>query len=179
MKNKEFIIPFTGLKQGKHDFEYHIDNTFFKEFDYDEFNSAELDVQLVLNKLSTFMEVELSASGSVNVNCDLTDVAFDLPVQGALKLVIKFGEEFNDDNEELLILPHHEHRVDLSQYVYELVALAVPLKRVHPGVEDGSLDSPVLDLLDSLSVDEIKEEKEDKTDPRWDALKNLITDKKK
>jgi uncharacterized metal-binding protein YceD (DUF177 family) len=58
--------------------------------------------------------------------------------------------------------------------------LAVPLKRVHPKVADGSLSSPALDLLDKLSVKELKEEKEqDNTDPRWDALKKLKTDKNK
>ena len=53
MKNKEFDIPFSGLKQGKHHFEYQIDNTFFDSFDYDEFNASDIAVVAVLEKMST------------------------------------------------------------------------------------------------------------------------------
>ena len=44
-----------------------------------------------------------------NVPCDLLTKEFDLPIKGKMKLVVNFGEEFNNDNEELLILPHGEH----------------------------------------------------------------------
>jgi uncharacterized metal-binding protein YceD (DUF177 family) len=29
--------------------------------------------------------------------------------------------------------------IDVAQYIYEMIALSVPLRRVHPGVQDGSL----------------------------------------
>jgi uncharacterized metal-binding protein YceD (DUF177 family) len=180
MKNKEFDIPFTGLKLGKHEFEYAINNSFFEHYNYDEFNSANLKMELILNKLSTFMEAKINVSGTVNVNCDLTDLPFDLPIEAELDLVIKYGDQYDDENESLLIIPHQDHKINLAQYMYEMSVLAVPLKRVHPKVADGSLSSPALDLLDELSVKELKEEKnEDNTDPRWDALKKLKTDKNK
>lgn len=179
MKNKEFNIPFTGLKQGKHEFEYAIDKTFFTAFGYEEFNDAAVHIEVTLNKLSTFMEFTFHADGNVNVNCDVTNEPFNLPIQSSIELVVKFGDEYNDENEELLILPHHEHQINVAQYIYEMLVLAVPQKRVHPGVIDGSLESEVLDTLEKYQVKEVKEPtKEDNTDPRWDALKKLITDKK-
>ena len=39
---KEFNIQFIGLKLGEHHFDYNIDRTFFKEFEFDEFNDADL-----------------------------------------------------------------------------------------------------------------------------------------
>ena len=83
------------------------------------------------------------------------------------------------DNEELLILPHGEHQVDLSQYIYEMIVLSIPLKRVHPGIKDGTLKTAVLDKLNELSVKEQAKEiiQEEQTDPRWDKLKKLLTDK--
>ena len=173
---KEFFIPFKGLKQGKHTFEYKIDNSFFESFDYEDFNDVDVSVEVALNKMSTMMELDMRASGVVNVNCDITNEPFNQEINGDLHLVVKFGDEFNDEDDEILILPHGEHQVYIAQYVYELLVLAVPQKRVHPGVEDGSLDSPVLDKLEELQP---KEEKIDKknTDPRWDGLKKLLTDK--
>jgi len=93
-------------------------------------------------------------------------------------LVIKFGEEFNDENEDLLILPHGEFEVNIQQYIYELIVLSIPLKRVHPGVEDGTLESDVLDKLEELSINNNENKNdEDEIDPRWDKLKNLLNDK--
>ncbi len=175
-KLKEFTIPFVGLKVGKHQFEYSIDNKFFEHFEYDEFNSADLKVDLLLEKKTTMMELTFKASGTVNVYCDLTNEPYDQPIDSELFLVVKFGEEYNDDNEDLLILPHGEFEVNVQQYIYELIVLSVPSKRVHPGVIDGSLRSEVLEKLEELSPKE-EENKEEDIDPRWNKLKNLLNDK--
>jgi uncharacterized metal-binding protein YceD (DUF177 family) len=42
-----------------------------------------------------------------------------------------FGDQFNNDNEELLILPFGEFEI-IAQYIYEMIVLSVPLRRVHP-----------------------------------------------
>lgn len=91
-------------------------------------------------------------------------------------MVVKFGDEYNDENEEILIIPHGDYQVNVSQYLYEMLVLAVPSKRIHPGVLDGTLRSKAVDKLEELQPKEEKENKED-IDPRWDALKKLITDK--
>nr|WP_298996255.1 DUF177 domain-containing protein [uncultured Allomuricauda sp.] len=176
MEPKEFFIPFSGLKLGKHEFEYEIENTFFESFGYQEFNGADIKVTAVLNKMNNMMELELASKGNVNVDCDLTGEAFDQPLTSNLKVVIKFGETYDDENDEILILPYGEHQFNIGQYVYEMLVLAVPQKRVHPGVLDGSLQSEVLDKLEELQPKAIKESSEN-TDPRWDDLKKLLTDK--
>ena len=176
MQHKEFIIPFSGLKQGKHEFEYTIENKFFESFEYDEFNGADIKLDVTLNKMSTMMELEMKARGTVNVNCDLTSEPYDQKIKADLELVVKFGDEYNNDNDEILIIPHSEYQINIAQYVYEMLVLSVPLKKVHPGVLDGTLKSEVLDKLEELQPKDTKENKED-IDPRWDALKKLLTDK--
>ena len=175
MRLKEFDIPFSGLKQGRHHFDYQIDKTFFDAFEFFEFNDSEVKVTAVLDKMSTMMEMELKAEGWVNVACDLTNEPFNQGIASDLKLVIKFGETFNDEDDEILVLPFGEHQFNIAQYIYEMLVLAVPSKRIHPGVADGTLDSHALRKLEELSPKEVKNEKEG-TDPRWDALKNLLTD---
>lgn len=177
MKNKEYRIPFAGLKQGKHKFEFELDKTFFDSFDYYEFNEVALNLTVVLNRMSTVLEFEMEAVGTVNVNCDLTNEPFDQEIEANLELLVKFGEKFNDDDDEILIIPHGEHQVNIAQYVYEMIVLAVPLKRIHPGVLDGTMTSEALKKLEELQPKESKEKNEDNIDPRWDALKNLLTDK--
>lgn len=174
---KEFQIPFTGLKIGSHRFDYEIDNTFFESFGYQEFNSVKISINATLTKTSTMMELDLESDGFVNVDCDVTGEPFDLDIEGDLHIVIKFGEEYDDLDDEILIIPHGENQVNVAQYIYEMSVLSVPQKRVHPGIEDGSLESEVLDKLQELEPKEEKEDKKKDTDPRWDELKKLLTDK--
>ncbi|MCA6421395.1 MAG: DUF177 domain-containing protein [Flavobacterium sp.] len=175
----EYLIPFIGLKLGKHQFGFKIDKKFFDHFSFDEFESSDILAEVVLEKKSTMLEINFKHKGTVNVPCDLTGELFDLPIKGNIKLVVQFGDEFNNDNDELLILPHGEHQIDLSQYIYEMIVLSVPHKRVHPGVKDGTLQTETLKKLKELQVKKVKEveKKEDDIDPRWDKLKQLLTDK--
>ena len=170
---KEFNIPFVGLKEGKHLFQYKIDNTFFELYNYNEFEKSSIIVALEFVKKSTLFELKFTASGTVNVPCDVTNEYFDLEITATLPLVVKFGQEYNDENEEILILPHEVYQFSVAQFIYEMIVLGIPNKRVHPKVLDGTMETEVLEQL------EIKEEKTvETTDPRWDKLKNLITEKK-
>lgn len=173
---KEFLIPFSGLKQGKHQFEFDINKTFFDAFDFDEFNDVNVKVNMVLEKQSTMLELHFKHKGTVNVPCDLSNENFDLPIKGKMDIVVKFGEEFNNENDEILILPHGEYQVDVSQYVYEMIVLSVPSKRVHPGIKDGTLDTGIIEKLNELApkAKQEEEEKNNDTDPRWDELKKLL-----
>ncbi len=174
---KEYLIPFSGLKLGKHQFDYQIDNTFFKHFNYDEFNDASIKVSIVLEKKSNMLELNFKHKGTVNVPCDVSGEEFDLPIKGKFKLLVKFGDEFNDENEELLILPHGEFQLSVAQYIYETIILSVPLKRVHPGIKDGSLTEVIQKLASLAPKTEKTVEQKNDIDPRWENLKKLLTDK--
>ncbi|HZW62911.1 MAG TPA: DUF177 domain-containing protein [Flavobacteriaceae bacterium] len=172
---KEFTIPFVGLKIGKHYFEYTIDNTFFEHFEYNSFNAAEVKVQVELEKKATLLELHFAIEGIVNVNCDLTNEPYNQPIQNTLDLVVKFGEEFNDEEPDILIIPHGEYQINIQQYIYELAVLAVPGKLVHPGVKDGTMKSDILKKLEELTP-KVKESKNqgEEIDPRWNTLKKLL-----
>jgi len=177
MKNfEDFEIQFAGLKEGKHHFEYHVDNAFFALFEYEEFNSADVDVEVLLEKKPNLLEFHFSVRGNVNVYCDVSNEPFDQPIDGNMNLVVKFGDEFREEENNLIIIPQSAHQVEIQQYVYEAIVLSVPLKKVHPGVMDGTLESEILDKLEELSPGNPKENKNE-TDPRWDKLKDLLNEK--
>jgi uncharacterized metal-binding protein YceD (DUF177 family) len=175
---KEFTIPFVGLKEATHHFEYKIEQSFFEHFEYEDFNNVEVDVKVDLTKKSTLLELHFKVSGTVNINCDVTNEPYNQNIENEFDLVVKFGDEYNDENIDILIVPHGTYEINIQQYIYELIILAVPIKRIHPGVADGSLDSDILEKLEELSpkLKENRETKED-IDPRWDTLKKLLTDK--
>ncbi len=177
-KPKEYLIPYVGMKLGKHQFEYQIDNEFFEFFDYTDFNSADVKVSLSFDKKNTMFELNFKALGSVNINCDLTNEPYDQPIEGFLSLKVKFGQEYEEVNDELLILPFGEYEIAVQQYIYEAIVLAVPAKHVHPGIADGSLKSDVLEKLEELSPKSEEDKKNsEEIDPRWNKLKTLLKDK--
>jgi uncharacterized metal-binding protein YceD (DUF177 family) len=177
---KEFTIPFVGLKLGKHQFNFELKKAFFEHFEYDEFNDAAINLDVQLDKMSTLLEFTLIFNGTVNVACDTTNEPFDQEISGTYNFVVKFGEEYNDENEDLLILPHGSYEVNIQQFIYESIVLAMPLRKIHPGIADGTLKSDILDKLEELSpraLDEEETPEDTNTDPRWDSLKKLLTDK--
>lgn len=173
MKNsKEYVILFKGLKVGIHQFEYKINKKFFDSFTYDDYIDTKVAVHLELVKKHTLLELTFKCQGIVRVNCDVSGEEFDQPIVGELNLIVKYGEKHNNDDEVILILSHNEYELDISQYIYEMIILSTPTKRVHPNVVDGTLKTDVLEKLE-----EFKHNKKEKTDPRWDELKKLLTDK--
>ena len=172
---KEFYIPFAGLKEGKHHYQYKIDNSFFEVFNYGEFNKTTIYITIVMHKSSTSLTFNFKSKGIVNVFCDLSNEPYDQEIGSELDLIVKYGESYNDENDEILIIPHGEHQINVAQYMYEMIVLSVPVKKIHPGIKDGTLASDILEKLEELHPEEHKKEQE--TDPRWDTLKKLLTDK--
>ena len=127
-------------------------------------------MDLVLVKKSTIIELSLKGTGSVNINCTLTNEPFDYKINSKLNLLVKFGDSYDDENDELLVLPHGSHSIDLDQYFYEMIVLSMPIRNVHPDVENGTIDSEILNRLKEF---DINKEKNSNFDARWDKLKEL------
>ena len=127
-------------------------------------------------------ELNFQFTGWVQVACDLTNELFHQPIEAEIDLIVNFGNEYNDENEELLVIPHSEFKINVAQYIYEAIVLNVPLKRIHPGVEDGTLESDVLEKLKELEIKDLDEEIEEQDikeiDPRWNKLKEYTNRKK-
>lgn len=157
-------------------FEYQIGKTFFDAYNFDDFFDANINIALTLDKKNTLLNLSFKAQGTINVTCDVSGETFDQEIEAELPLIVKFGEEYNDENEEVLILPYSEFQLNVAQYIYEMIVLSLPSKRVHPKVLDGSMESEALKRLEQLRVKEQKPT--ENVDPRWDKLKSLITEKK-
>ena len=114
------------------------------------------------------MELEIFTEGEVEVMCDRCTDHFSQEVSGERKVIVKFGETFLDEGDDLIILPPSENELDVSGLIYESIVLSIPSRRVHP---EGECNQDTLDALEKIRVEETNEEST--TDPRWDALKKL------
>jgi uncharacterized metal-binding protein YceD (DUF177 family) len=125
-----------------------------------------------LIKKPNLLELSFSSKGMININCFVSNEPFDYLQKASMNLVVKFGSELNNDNDELLILPKGSYQLDVSQQLYEMIVLSLPIKIIHPGIEDGSLESETVKRLKNYESN--IRNKTSKTDPRWDKLKDLI-----
>lgn len=168
-KLRNYDVSFSGLKTGKHEFKFEIDKEFFQLFDTDqEFTDPKIAVDVLLDKHTTFLEFEIKVKGTVELVCDITNEDFTYPIENQIAILVKFGEEYDDSEEDVITIPANDHAFNISQLIYENVALSIPMKKVSPNVSDEDLE-----ILEKFSPKEIEEEQEEKSDPRWDALKNL------
>lgn len=182
---KKFDISFIGLKDGVHQFDYNIGKEFFDFFNYEEFYNSNVNVSLSFLKKPTLFELNFTFSGSLEVACDITNELYQQPIEDTMFLIVKFGDEFNNENDELLIIPHSDYKLNIAQYIYEAIVLAVPIKKVHPGVEDGTLKSEILDKLNEFKIKDNNTEENhldvdsNNIDPRWNKLKSILIEKNK
>ncbi len=162
---KEYNLSFSGLKNGKHHFEFPIDKKFFENFDTElDFENYEGVGTVDLDKHTNFMEAEIQTKGKATLLCDYDTEPYEEEVENSFPLIIKFGEEYNDEDDEVLILPEEAYQFNVAQYLYESVVLSMPLKRTC---------SQCLENSEEESEEDFGEENEKEIDPRWEALKKL------
>ncbi len=169
-KLRNYDVSFSGLKIGKHEFRFEIDKTFFQLFDTEqEFTNPRIEVHVSLDKHTTFLEFEIRIKGLVELVCDITNDNFDYPIENEIKILVNFGEEYDDSNEDVITIPSTDHAFNVAHLIYENVMLSIPMKKISPNVSDEDLQ-----ILDQFSPKEIEEnEEEHESDPRWDALRKL------
>jgi uncharacterized protein len=178
MNKSEYIIRFSGLKEGVYNYDFEVGDTFFEQLDYSEINKAQLKVKAVIEKKETMLMLHVELEGEVELMCDRCTDDFKLSISGEEELIYKFGDEESDD-EKIVCIPHNEIEIDVSQAIYEATCLAIPSKRVH---QDGQCNKEMLNAMDNYLMIESEEEEEpstdndddnDEVDPRWAALNKL------
>ena len=166
---KEYVIPFVGLKEGEHDYAFDIDAKFFESFDNSEIIKADVHVDILLEKQERMLIFNFKTNGNIVIPCDRCLADLVAPVKGDDRLIVKFGQEYEEESDEVIVIPEKESHIDLSNFIYEFIMLKLPIQRVHPEGE-GLCDEEVIEKLD--------EHKEAEIDPRWEALKQLKENKK-
>ncbi|MXV37563.1 DUF177 domain-containing protein [Flavobacteriaceae bacterium Ap0902] len=177
-KIRNYDVSFFGLKDGKHTFEFEISQEFFDLFTFDqEFDKPYIQLVLELDKKPSFLELNFKMNGDVELSCDISNRLYRQPIEGKMPLVIKFGREFDDTDDEVWILPDGANSFNIAQLIYELVLLNIPSKHYHPDLSSEEAEE-ALNLLDEYApkadADKQEKESEESNDPRWDSLKKLL-----
>jgi len=167
-------INIIGLSNKVHQFEYEIDDKFFGQYGADLISQGKFRAEVELNKHETFIEATFKIKGTAVLTCDRSLEPFDYPIRTEKKILFKDGDKDEEISDEIIMINRDTVILEIGQYIYEFIALAVPIKKLHPkfktedAEDDESSDGKIV-----YTSEKTEETDEEKIDPRWNILKKL------
>lgn len=168
-----FRIDLTGMPEGITPLALDMDDDFFEGVGGTETHRGSVHAYLEIDRRGKLFSIHVAAQGHVVVSCDRCLDDMEQPVSVDDRIEAKLGESGPDD-EDVIVVGEDEGILDLSWPLYELVALAIPVRHVHA---PGKCNPAMIRVLEEHLATRSGEEDDEPTDPRWDALKKLKTDK--
>ena len=164
-QNDDMKIRFSGLKTGSYNYHFMLDEEFFEEWKNEEIEGGKVEIEAKMERMERMLMFTFSLSGEVATPCDRCLGRVTIPIEGEEHLCVRFSDTEICDDEDVVVLPENAFEIDLKQWLYEYVAVRIPMQHVHP---DGECDPEMTKF-----IKEEGEEMEEEMDPRWEALKKL------
>ena len=163
-------IDLKGLEEGANYLEFDLDDTYFKAVDAPEVSQGSVHVSLdILRTRNDFFTLDFHETGTVMVPCDICLDPMEQSIETTQRLEVNFGTE-NSEEGDLVTVAEDEGILDVTWYLYEFIALAIPIKHVHA---PGKCNPAMVRALEEYSAARSGEEDEQAMDPRWEALLKL------
>ena len=176
---RQFDLDIYKLSNKKHYYEFDINDLFFESFEDSIIKKGKLHVNLTLDKSETMIIGDFRIAGAVELICDRSLDEFDFEINTEEQLIFKYGNEFAEISEEIILIPRETHKLDVSQYIYEFIGLSVPMKKLHPRFQEEAEEDEESEtlLIYSTGTGEPEEEETDTPDSDendiWNKLRNL------
>jgi len=167
---EQFKIDLKALTEETTALGYVLDNQYFSALDDAEIREGSLHVSGSIRKAVGFFELLLDISGTVSIPCDRCLEPMAQPIDTQLSMKVKLGEA-GSEQDDLIVIDENDGVLDLSWYIYETVALAVPIQHVH---QPGDCNDAMMRVLTEHSAARSSDaDAEKEIDPRWEALLKL------
>ena len=183
-KLDKYQIDLKGMHESSCRFDFRLDDSFFADIDAADVRKGNVDVTLFIKKTSQAFDLKFHTEGFVTVPCDRCLDEMSQPIVADDTLRVKFGPEYAEEEDNLVVVPEDEGTINVAWFMYEFVALAIPMKRVHaPGECNEEMYRKLQlylrttpDADDDLAEEvEVASDEEDKPiDPRWNELKKIL-----
>lgn len=169
--SEKYTILFGNLNPGIHEFFFEIKDEFFEQFENSIVHGAEAEILVTLEKKSDLLLLDFTINGHIVVPCDRCLEELKVELNGVDELIVKFGENQEEESEDVIVISPKAYQLDVSQFIYEYFSMLIPIRNVHPDDETGKSKCN-LEALKALEKYKMKEE-EKPTDPRWEGLKDI------
>ncbi len=164
-----FSIPVRGIKSGLHQFKFHLDSTFFTEFEDSLIGESDVDILLDFDKRPDMFVLDVDVQGTVKAECDRCLADIHLPVDGQFQLIIKLSDH-ESEVDEVVYLPAETTVINVAKYIYEFVGLSVPMMKIYDCQND---NPPPCDQAVLKRLEQEEEDQKATNNPIWDELNKL------
>ncbi|MBQ8773228.1 MAG: DUF177 domain-containing protein [Muribaculaceae bacterium] len=184
-KFSKFKLPLKVMPVGSQEFDYQLDKQFFVDMESADIHDAELDVHVVVTNNGVAYDLNIGIKGEVTLLCDRCLDSLPWVVDTDYHIMVKYGEDYNDDSDDLLVIPESDNYLNVSYMIYETVVLSIPIKHTHPKGQCNRAMSDMLnkhraymvdadaDMEDGGDEDGAVDDGFEDIDPRWNELKKL------
>ncbi|MFT7588122.1 MAG: hypothetical protein ACI959_000328 [Limisphaerales bacterium] len=180
----EYRIPFVGLKNGLHYFNFEVNDGFFEHFETSLVAKGKVFVDISLDRRTHVMTLTFDIGGQVHTECDRCLEPVDIPIHGHHKLFVKISHnqsgsdpsfELDKGSDDVLLIGQDATHIELAGPIHEFIQLSVPIQRNCDELPEDQkpCNQEVIKKLNGEDVANKKEENEKPIDPRWDKLRNL------
>lgn len=187
-KFDQYKIVLKALPGGNHTFEYLLDTDYFRKIDSPEVERGKVNAAVTVKNTEGEYEIRFQLDGIIQIPCDRCLDDMEWPVSQKSRLIVKLGKTYSEESDEIIVIPEDEGEINLAWFLYEFIALSIPVKHVHaPGkcnkmmsskLSKHMVKSPNDEGGDSdnsfAENDEEMPEESGSNDSRWDDLKQLI-----
>jgi len=165
---REFMLPLAGLPLGETFYTFDLEHPFFVLNEDEEVTDAKVRTLLMLNKHENMIELHFKVEGWIELPCDRCADLYHQEINGEQQLILKYGETYEEESDEIIVIPPDLHEFDIRHLLYEYIILMLPYRRVHLEDEEGNsgCNPEVLHRLEQMQNETV-------IDPRWEALKKL------
>jgi len=165
-----------------------LDEAYFKKIDSPEVQKGVVNAKVSVKKKQSLYELSFVVEGTIIIPCNRCLDDMSQQINHKEKLQVKFGETFSEEN-EIVIVPESDGGINVAWFLYEFIALSIPIKHVHaPGECNVTMVSKLKKHITRQNNDEEDDDhshlefddgaddvsfNEKPSDPRWDALQNI------
>jgi len=178
----KYNIDIYGLEDKQYDYDMESGDAFFEEMEQDLIEHGHFKTHVVLNKSATMIQLRFHTTGSVTLTCDRSLETFEEPIDSDERIILKFGDHNEELTEEIEIISRNTNRINVARYIFDFIALSLPVKKLHPSLrteedefdlEDDEEEGTLVYTSGGETEEGDEREEEEKVDPRWEALKKL------
>lgn len=172
---EEYSIAITKLKNQSYQYKWKGNDSFFAAFEDSLVKKGSFEVTMHLQKSEVLIQLNFQIKGKMELVCDRSLESFMYPFQTEGRQVLQFSDHDEVVDTEYELITKGTPEINVAQYIYELIMLAIPMKKLHPRFQKTQSKEELKLVYSSTTYStETETNNASSVDPRWLELKKLL-----
>ena len=178
-KESRYDLNLARLTQPTERLEFDLGPDFFALFETPLIEQGQVRAEIEVLKTERLLTLNFHIAGTVRLTCDRSLDEFDQPLDLHEQLLVRFGDEAKELDDNVLQITPDTQFLPLAQHLYDYIGLALPMKKLHPRFQNEADDNPdfptklIFSTRPAPGDNSDGPDDDEPADPRWAALRNL------